>query len=83
MAHAKEGRSALAIADASVRETLSPPTIGALHPSTAGRVTALIYLSDDLPREIDYATHLLGARPTLVAPDQVRFDTPRGKPSNS
>jgi hypothetical protein len=42
-------------------------------------VSALIYLSDDPPREVDYATHLLGVRPTHVAPDQVRFDTPRGE----
>jgi hypothetical protein len=49
------------------------------HSSTARRVSALIYLSDDPPREVDYATHLLGVRPTHVAPDQVRFDTPRGE----
>jgi hypothetical protein len=50
------------------------------HPSTALRVTALIYLSDDPPREVDYATHLLGVRPTHARrprPRAVRY-SPRG-----
>jgi hypothetical protein len=49
------------------------------HANTVRRVTSLIYLSDDPPSEVDYVRYLLGAGPSRVSPDYVRFDTPRGE----